>query len=395
MAVFLLILFALCLMVPIFSYGIFPWLLGQKSKKIMGARQHQKNDYASISEWPALTVVFSVYNEEKVIRRKLESIINSDYPKDKLFVLMGSDHSSDNTNAIINEYVLSNPNIRLITKEKRSGKLKIINELFDHTTTEHLLFTDANVFFEPLTIKALVYNLVKKHAQMVCGNIKKFSPHNEGISEQEIQYINFENRIKFHESLVYGFVVGVEGGCYAINKESFVKVPDGFLMDDFFITLDVISKKGKVLFEPDAICYEDVNDAPLIEFKRKVRISLGNFRNLYYYQKLLFPFHKGFGFAFLSHKVLRWFTPFALIISFFMTVCISFYYPWFFFIMLAYSLLVALPFLTIYLEKVKLKLPLINSLGHFILMNAALFVGFFKFISSSNESAWEPPKRNV
>ncbi len=391
MAVFLVIVFSVCLLIPLFSYGIFPWLMRQKARRV----RHVKNDYASVSEWPAVTVVFSVYNEEKVIRRKLESILNSDYPKDKLQILIGSDHSTDATNAIIREYAAANASVKLIEKTGRSGKLKIINGLVDLTTSDHLIFTDANVFFEPLTIKALVYNLVKKEAQMVCGNIKKFSPHNEGISAQEIHYMNFENQLKFHESQVYGLVVGVEGGCYAIKKESFVKVPDGFLMDDFFITLDVISKKGKVLFEPEAVCYEDVNDAPMIEFRRKVRISLGNFRNLYYYQHLLFPPHKGFGFAFLSHKVLRWFTPFALIVSFFMAVCISFYYPWFFAVMLSYVLLVVLPVLTVYLEKVKVKLPLINTLGHFILMNAALFVGFFRFISSSNESAWEPPRRNV
>lgn len=391
MAIFLVIIFALCLLVPLFSYGIFPWLMKQKARKI----SHVPNNYATVTEWPAITIVFSVYNEEKVIRRKLESMLNSDYPRDKLQILIGSDHSTDATNAIIKEYASSHPFIKLIEKTGRSGKLRIINELIDMTSTDHLIFTDANVFFEPVTAKALIYNLINKNAQMVCGNIKKFSPHNEGISGQEIHYMNFENQLKFNESQAYGFVVGVEGGCYAIRKESFVKVPDGFLMDDFFITLDVISKKGRVLFEPEAVCYEDVNDAPMIEFRRKVRISLGNFRNLYYYQRLLFPFYKGFGFAFLSHKVLRWFTPFALVISFFMAVCISFYYPWFFVVMLAYSLLVVLPLLTVYLEKVKVKLPLVNALGHFILMNTALFIGFFRFISSSNESAWEPPKRNV
>ncbi len=36
-----------------------------------------------------------------------------------------------------------------------------------------------------------------------------------------------------------------------------------------------------------------------------------------------------------------------------------------------------------------------NALGHFILMNFALLLGYFKFISASHESSWEPPKRNV
>ena len=391
MAYFFLILFLICLLFPVFSYVIFPWLMKQAASKI----KYEKNEYAKITEWPSVTIVFSVFNEEKVIRRKLESILNSDYPKDKLQVLIGSDNSTDITHSIIEEFVANNSNITLVKKTSRHGKLKIINELIDLTTTEHLVFTDANVFFEPITLKALVYNLLAKDAKMVCGNILKFSPKNQGISDQEIFYMNFENQLKHHESLKYGFCVGVEGGCYAILKSHFVKVPDGFLMDDFFITLDVISKGGNVLFEPEALCYEDVNDAPMIEFKRKIRISLGNFRNLKFYKHLLFPITNGFGFAFFSHKVLRWFTPFAIMFSFALALILMLYCPFFKWVALAYSLLIVLPILTIFLEKVKLKIPFVNALGHFILMNFALLLGYFKFISASQESAWEPPKRNV
>ncbi|MBI3519424.1 MAG: glycosyltransferase [Bacteroidetes bacterium] len=391
MAYVVFILFLLCLLVPVFSYVIFPWLMKVRASKIT----YSKQNYTNIKDWPAVTIVFSVFNEEKVIGRKLESIVNSDYPKDKLLVLIGSDNSTDSTNAVIEEYITKYSFIKLIKKTNRNGKLKIINELIDLTTTEHLVFTDANVFFEPLTIRALIYDLVEKQAQLVCGNIHKFSPKNEGISDQEIFYMNFENRLKHNESLVYDFCVGVEGGCYAIKKQSFVKVPDGFLMDDFFITLDVISKQGKVVFEPEALCYEDVNDAPMIEFKRKIRISLGNFRNLRYYKHLLFPVTKGFGFAFFSHKVLRWVTPFAMIVSFICSLILTMYVPFFKWISLAYGMLIVLPLLTVILEKIKLKIPLVNALGHFILMNFALLLGYFKFISASHESAWEPPKRNV
>lgn len=391
MAYFFLILLLICLLIPVFSYVIFPWFMKKAASKV----KYEKNDYSKIKEWPAVTIVFSVFNEEKVIKRKLESILNLDYPKDKLHVLIGSDNSTDKTHHIIEEFVAKNSNITLIKKTSRHGKLKIINELIDLTTTEHLVFTDANVFFEPIALKALVYNLIAKDAKMVCGNIHKFSPKNQGISDQEIFYMNFENQLKHHESLNYGFCVGVEGGCYAILKPSFVKVPDGFLMDDFFITLDVISKKGKVLFEPEALCYEDVNDAPMIEFKRKIRISLGNFRNLKYYKQLLFPVNKGFGFAFFSHKVLRWFTPFAIIFSFLFVLILMVFSPFFKWLALTYMLLIVLPMLTIFLEKIKLKIPFVNALGHFILMNFALLIGYFKFMSASHESAWEPPKRNV
>lgn len=391
MSYFLVFIFLLCLFIPIFSYLVFPLWMKIRASRI----NYTKNDYSKIKEWPSITIVFSVYNEESIIKRKLDSIFNSSYPLQKIKVLIGSDNSSDKTHAIIEEYISNNYNIQLIKKTNRNGKLKIINELFDLTTTDHLVFTDANVLFEPNTLKALVFNLMEKDAKMVCGNILKYSPKNEGISDQEIFYMNFENTLKHHESLVYQFIVGVEGGCYAIKKNSFVKVPDGFLMDDFFITLDVIEKKGKVLFEPEALCYEDVNDSPLIEFKRKIRISLGNFRNLNFYKHLLFPIYKGFGFTFFSHKVLRWVTPFALVLSFFLSFAISFYFSIFIFISLCYSLLLVLPLLTIVLEKSSVKIPVVNVLGHFILMNFALLLGYIKYKTASNESAWEPPKRNV
>lgn len=391
MGYFFLILFLVCLMVPLFSYVVFPYHMKLSVKNT----PEIKNNYDKITEWPAVTIVFSVFNEEKVIRRKLESMLNSNYPKEKLFFLIGSDNSTDQTHQIIEQFTTQNPQIKLIKKESRLGKLKIINELIDLTQTEHLIFTDANVFFEPNTVKALIYNIIAKDAKMVCGNILKFSPKKLGISEQEIFYMNFENRLKHNESLKYGFCVGVEGGCYAIMKSSFVKVPDGFLMDDFFITLDVISKKGKVLFEPEALCYEDVNDTPMIEFNRKIRISLGNFRNLQFYKHLLLPIHKGFGFAFFFHKVLRWMTPFALVISFFLSLIIANYLHLFFIISICYIFLIILPLLTIILERINIKLPLINSFGHFILMNLALLLGYIKFMFTTNESSWEPPKRNV
>ncbi len=385
------IVFVVSVFIPIYSYVIYPIIIKWKASSVKPILQ----DYNLIKEWPEVTVVFSVFNEEKVIEKKLQSIFNSDYPKDKLKIIIGSDNSTDKTHEIIESYIALHSNITLIKKHNRNGKLKIINELFDLVKTEHIVFTDANVFFEPSTIKALVYDLIINDAKLVCGNIHKFSPKNQGISGQEILYMNYENSLKHYESLAYHFCVGVEGGCYAIKRDWFVKVPDGFLMDDFFITLDVISKGAKVMFEPQALCYEDVNDAPMIEFKRKIRISLGNFRNLNYYKHLLFPIHKGFGFAFFSHKVLRWVTPFMLIISFVSALVLSFKIDFFNWITYTYALLILLPLLTIILEKIKLKIPIINALGHFVLMNFALLIGYFKYQFANQESAWQPPQRNV
>lgn len=389
MALLFVILSFLCLCVPLLSYGWFPLFIAGRAKA-----KEQMHPIA-LKDHPPVTVIFSAFNEASVIERKLQSIIGSDYPHDKLRVLIGSDASTDNTCDIIVRYAQQYPFIQLFRHTERQGKLKVINGLVDQADTEILILTDANVFFEPATISALVYYLTDRGAQQVCANISKFSPRNGGISGQEIFYMNMENRIKYHEGLAYGFVVGVEGGCYGIRKPWFTKVPDGFLMDDFFITLSLVERKGKVLFAPEAVCFEDVNDEPLIEFKRKVRISVGNYRNLAFYRHLLFPFWKGFGLAFLMHKVFRWITPFALVCSYVFLQIAALYVPVLQWIAYCYALLPILPLLTIVLNRLKIKLPLVNFAGHFLLMNMALALGYVKYLFSTKDSAWTPPKRNV
>jgi biofilm PGA synthesis N-glycosyltransferase PgaC len=110
MSYFFLIFFIICLFVPIYSYVIFPWLMKQKANKL----KPEKNNYSIITDWPAVTIVFSVFNEESVISKKLESLIHSDYPTDKLQILIGSDNSTDKTNAIIEEYIAKYSYIKLI-----------------------------------------------------------------------------------------------------------------------------------------------------------------------------------------------------------------------------------------------------------------------------------------
>ena len=89
---------------------------------------------------------------------------------------------------------------------------------------------------------------------------------------------------------------------------------------------NIIKQKKYTLFNNKAICNEDVFDDKKAEYRRKVRISTGNFQNLNYFKSMLLPFWKGNAFAFLSHKVLRWLTPFFLIACLISSLFLAFKY---------------------------------------------------------------------
>ncbi len=77
----------------------------------------------------------------------------------------------------------------------------------------------------------------------------------KGISLQEWSFMSHETRIKYREGKIWGTMMGAYGACYAIRNELFTLVPDGYTVDDFFITMKVLEQKYKCILDLDAILY--------------------------------------------------------------------------------------------------------------------------------------------
>lgn len=336
-------------------------------------------------------ILIAAYNEEKVLGEKIQSILNSNYPLDKVTIYIGSDASTDRTNAIVEEYSRKNPNVRLTVFPGRTGKAAIINQLAKECKDEIFILTDANVIFEKNTIRNLIRHFSDPGVHQVCSNIIKVSDKKISIQPLEQNYLNLENRIKSLESNTWQLVIGAEGGCYAIRQEKYVPVPKNYFMDDFYITMGVITNGGKVLFDTEAICFEDLPSRSSEEFKRKVRISIGNYQNLSSYKHLLWPPWSAVAYAFFSHKVLRWFTPFLLFIIYGCSLYLAMHSRIFLALSLAQLILFMLPLFINALNSIK---PLL-FIAHFYNMNYALLKGFIMYTKGVRSSVWEPTKRNA
>jgi cellulose synthase/poly-beta-1,6-N-acetylglucosamine synthase-like glycosyltransferase len=215
----------------------------------------------------------------------------------------------------------------------------------------------------------------------------------DGISNQESSYISNEVNTKHAEGKIWGSLMGPFGGCFAIRKEDFKPVPNNFLVDDFYTCMQVLQTKKKCISDENAIVLEDVSNNLKAEFNRKIRISAGNFQNLSKFWTLLFRFN-GTAFAFFSHKVLRWLTPFfilyiLLVFPFLLEIKENYwYFGLFLLIMFA-----ALGF-DFVLKKLNIHLSILRFITHFTTMNIALFLGFFRYLRGIQTSVWEPTQRN-
>ena len=352
---------------------------------------HNQLLFYSDDELPSIAILIAAHNEEKVIEKKILSVFNTNYPSSKLKVFIGSDASTDRTDEIISNLTNTYSNIEFIKFKGRVGKISIINHLQSLCDEPVLILSDANVIFKQNTIFELVKYFKDSNVGLVSANIIKESSNNDGISYQEKKYLNFENKIKASESYAFNFIMGAEGGCYAIRNNLFSKVPSNFIVDDFFITMQVLERKNYALLNNLAICIEDVTTDISSEYRRKVRISSGNFQNLFFFKHLLFDF-SSICFAFWSHKVLRWLTPFFIFICLFSSVFLIPYHKFFIWISCIQLLLLLFPLFNYFF---KFNNVFLKFIAHFYLMNFALFEGFIKFIKGIKSSIWEPINRNV
>lgn len=365
---------ALCLIA--LTYAVYPlWQLAFPGKTI---------DFSGEYTPPTVSIVFAAYNESSIIEDKIRSLYHTNYPIDLLSVWIGSDMSDDGTDAIIRSLQKEFPNLNLNVNEVRSGKSATINRLVALSSAEVIIATDANILFKETTIEELVRPIAQEKATAVAGTLKY---EDKGVASStasnEKVYLSLENAIRRAESRKHGICLGMEGGLYSMKKAFWQPIPPNTFMEDFFQTVQLISRDQKVLFNESAVGLEDVSTSLREEYKRKIRISIGNWQNLVRFYPLIFKHPYPFGGLFIMHKVLRWVTPHLYLIA----LAAGLFTPnWLFFT----AMLVGLPISQLIL----LALGWATPLAYFYAMNAALFVGFIKYIKGVKSSVWQPTKRN-
>lgn len=389
MELFFQILFWICVFAIFHSYVLFPLIL----KLLVKNKSENSIKYSTSDDLPSVSIVMASYNEEKNIDKKIISTFQTNYPQNKIEFLIGSDNSSDNTNTIIKNNINKFPQIKVFEFFERQGKIKIINQLKEKAQNEILIFTDTKVFFRKDTIFNLIKHFKNNKIGLVGGILINNKKNKQGISVQEDAYMNREMQIKYNEGLIWGCSMGAFGAVYAIRPECFSKIPENFKVDDFYITMKVIENKMKVIFAEDAIADEKLTGNIKEEFKRKVRISTGNYQNLKTFFKSLFNIFNPYSFTFFSHKVIRWLGPFLIL---FMMISLAFLVHIQLYQVITVILLITMiiPLVDLILMYFNINSAILRFATHFYSMNIALAVGFIKFAAGVKSAIWNPSQRD-
>jgi cellulose synthase/poly-beta-1,6-N-acetylglucosamine synthase-like glycosyltransferase len=324
---------------------------------------------------PLVTIVTPAYNEEKVISEKIQNTLALDYPADRLELLVASDGSSDRTAEKVRD--VSDPRIRLLDFRERRGKLSVLKEVIGKAAGEIVVFSDASALLAPDALKKLVANFGDPTVGAVSGRYvirHDVTPLLDGRSVGERGYFEFEVFQRIRESLFFS-TLGGHGAFYGIRKDLFPEIASDVVNDDFVIPMKIVEKGFRTVYEDEALVFEIHQATVSGEFKRRIRISHGNFQQIFLLRSLLGLRFPRVALVFWSHKVLRIFQPFFLMVILFMPLLIGGpLFRLFFLLQVAfYALGGAAAYFR--LSSRLLAVPLYFTLG-----NAAILGGFVRYL---------------
>lgn len=405
LSITLLALYALSLLGLVHTYVLYPLQLKRRVKQ---QPPHAPTilDDAPDADWPLVSVLMAAYNEEAVIAQKLDSLLASDYPRQRIRFFIGSDNSSDTTHAIVERYAAQDSRIYFRAFTARQGKPSIINQLSEWAFAEWpsnpqhvLVLTDANVLFTPHTVRALVRHFADEPLALVDSNIQHIGLARRGISKTENAYIKGEVGLKHAEGRIWGKTLGPLGGCFALRSTFYSPVPTGYLVDDFYIAMRVFEEGGKAINDLTAVCYEDVSHSIKEEIRRKTRIAAGNFQNLARFKSLWarWPLD-ALAYIFWSHKVLRWIGPFLILGSWGCMGALALLTPNLIYtalFLLQAAFLLLLPAIYFTLQRLGWPVGPLRTITYFNAANWAMLKGFFKYSKGITTNVWQPTQRNV
>ncbi|MGH3065617.1 MAG: glycosyltransferase family 2 protein [Gaiellaceae bacterium] len=250
---------------------------------------------------PSVALVVSAHNEEAVIGRRLENLLELNYPADLLEIVVASDGSTDDTDALVEEVAAREPCVRLL-RCPREGKVAAQHRSVRETASDVLAFTDANTEWRPDALRRLVANLADPEVGYVCGQLRLESPDGANL---EGVYWRYEMWVRAQESACSSITAG-NGAIYAVAREAYVEDDPRFGHDFGFPYL--MEQGGRrAVYEPAAIAVEKPAAEPEDEYGRKVRTiarALGHILSGRMFRRTR-PLYMA---ELISHRVLRYST---------------------------------------------------------------------------------------
>lgn len=369
-------------------FVIFWAMIGYPVSLVILNKLFKKKNKKDESYEPTVTIMVVAHNEEKVIAEKLQNLLTTDYPVDKLKFLIASDFSTDKTDEIVNEFIAAHPerHIRIHKSVNHYGKTNAQNESQELCDTEILVMTDANAMFKANAVRELVSFFTDPDIAYVSGQLRYINTDRNKTANSEGFYWKLDLICRNIESKFQTITAG-NGAIYAVRNKDYKKIPPIECHDSSFPIIYALEKK-RAIYNPGAIAYEKAGEENEDEFQRKVRMNRIILRGICPDLKVfnVFTYH-WFSYFYFGHRTCRYLLWLMHLLTLLINVPLALGGEWFWKMTFALQILFYLIALIGWITKSGNKI--VKIVSYYCMTVIAQWKGVINILTGKSKPVWE------
>ena len=280
---------------------------------------------------PSVSVVIPAFNEEKSIIACVNSVLRSNYPKNKMEIIVVNDGSTDNTAKILKEFKLKNAfkNLRIII-QTNSGKAHALNNgIKNYAKGELIMCLDGDSMLTKEAIKNAVRHFEQKNVMALASNLKIKKDKGFINLIQRFEYAISYQMKKAQTVFNIEYIIGGVGSVFRrriLEKVYFYDT--NTVTEDIDLTLKILrngNKNFRVIYGSDVVTYTQGALTIKDLVKQRYRWKWGRYQTFFKNKDLFFSLDRKFS------KGLSWFyLPYAIFsdITFFLEPILVTYVWW-------------------------------------------------------------------
>ncbi|MGO9489873.1 MAG: glycosyltransferase [Solirubrobacteraceae bacterium] len=253
---------------------------------------------------PSLSLIVAAHDEETVIAAKVANLLELDYPRELLEIVVACDGCGDGT-----ALAARRAGADLVLELPRGGKIRAQDAAVQASAGELLAFSDANAMWEPDSAAMLAAAFQDPRVGYACGQVRFLAPALAAAApNQEGLYWRYELALRDLESRLSSITAG-NGAIYATRRGSYIVV-DPVMGHDLSLPFNMVKRGLRAVYAPEARATEKMVPTIGGEFARKRRMMSHTWPILVR-GGMLSPrgYTPGYALMILSHRVLRYLTP--------------------------------------------------------------------------------------
>lgn len=258
---------------------------GYKTKRKISSTNVKKD------ELPNFSIIVPTKNEEAVIGRCLTALMNLDYPKDKMDIIVVDGNSSDSTGKICMEFSKEHPqNIKFIVEKESRGKPAALNLAMTYVTGEIVGTFDADSVPERDSLQKVASYLTDKHIMALQGKTTSLNEKTNILTRVAAQ-----EEKAWYQALLTGrermqLFVPLNGSCQFIRRSVLEELggwDESSLTEDIELAVRLVEKKYLIKYAPDVCSGQETTSNLGGLIKQRVRWYRGYMETSLKYGRLL------------------------------------------------------------------------------------------------------------